>query len=443
MAAFVKGKRKTSEANKKTICFIIVVLVVVIIVTKAIVSEKWIYLSIVFSPFLIYLSIKKPFIFPFGLYVCLLPFDSILAIGEEDTGATVTKFLGVASILSLFITGLVEKKFCKPDKTVTWWGLFIVFGCLSIWWAIEPELTYERIPTAIGLYLLYLIISSYKVYEKDFELVKKLILYGGVVASIYTTITYFFLGLSYRGFTQRASMISGGREADPNQFAINLLIPFSLAVNALFLSRSKFIKILNLSFVGIILFCILITGSRGGLLGIISIILFFVFSKGKKIYVLCSLIVPLSFALYYLPEKFFQRITQDTFERGVPGRVDIWKIGLVALKHYWVLGAGLGNFSMAYTQFDPSFPWGSHNIYLCVSVELGIIGFFCMIIAIYKHFILLKDRGQHRYDSAFLKASLCGLLISSFSVDTIWLKSFWLIWILTLIYNNIKTEHFQ
>lgn len=422
----------------------LLMLIVAIIVANGIVKEKWIYLGIVFCPFLIYLSIKNPFIFPFGLYAFLLPFDSILAVGEREVGNTVTKLLGVASIIVLSITGIVERKLKKPDKTVIWWGLFVALGCLSIWWAIEPELTYERIPTAIGLYLLYIIVASYKIKENEFELVKKLIIYGGVTASMYAIISYLSCGAVYKG-TFRASMVAGERATDPNQFAFSLLIPLSLTLSDIMYSERKFVKIINCGFFGIIFFAITISGSRGALVGIAAIVFTFILSK-KKNYLMIVVIPTMIAIFYYLPEMFIQRIS-DSYDTGGAGRWDIWKVGLEALKHYYFLGAGLSNFPLAYTEFMymapefHGFDRGSHNIYLCFAVELGIVGFTFMSMAIYKHYTLLKKTFS-RYDmnSIMLKAALFGLLISSFFLDVVWRKSFWLIWMLIMMYTTIKSQ---
>jgi hypothetical protein len=102
-----------------------------------------------------------------------------------------------------------------------------------------------------------LVVSSYKVSAKDFETVKKLIIYGGLAASIYTTFIYFFAGVKYYG-TERASLAAGEQEADPNLFAYSLLIPFALTFSAALTERKKPVKVLDWVFLGIFLFAILI-----------------------------------------------------------------------------------------------------------------------------------------------------------------------------------------
>lgn len=436
----------TQEMKKSSIpknaIWIVIGVFMAVIMAGAIAGTEWMYLIIVLCPFLIYLSLIKPFLFPFGLFVVLLPFDSILVL-EGAHGATLTKFLGVASILALLLSGIAEKKIKKPDKTVVWWGLFVVFGLLSVFWAIRPEMMYPRIPTALGLFLLYLLISSYKIREKDFDIVKKLIIYGGFAASIYATFLYFF-----KGGSERVTLAAGEQQADPNQFAFSLLIPFALTINAALTERKKPIKVLDWLVLGILAYAILISGSRGVLLGTITIVLTLLFKKGSK-HLLIPIMVILFIIFQFLPGWFFERISQST-ETGGAGRLDIWSAGLEALKNYWLsgyyglVGIGLDNYPTIFLKFGPNFnvrELAPHNIYLGAAVELGIIGFLIMIIAIYKHYVLITNK-YYRYDrdSVFLKAAFFGLMISAFFLDVIWRKSFWLIWILIMMHNTVKKE---
>jgi hypothetical protein len=413
-------------------------------IASAIASSEWIYLAIAFAPPSIYFFTMRPFVSLFGLYCFLVPFDSILVVSEQPHGATVTKLIGIASMSALFITGVFEKKIVKPDKIVIWWGFFVVFGVLSILWAIRPEMMYLRIPTALGLFLMYLTISSYKVEGKDFEIVKKMIIYGGVVASIYTTFLYFVEGIKYLG-SERASLLAGEQRADPNQFAFALLIPFALTVNAAFTERKLPVRLLNWAFLGIIVFAIIITGSRGALLGTITILLTLLFNKGRKHLLVPAMIIFL-IILRFLPEMLFDRISQSV-ETGGAGRLDIWNTGLEALKYYWLsgysglLGIGLDNFPAIFAKFGPFYSGelAPHNIYLCAVVELGIIGSSFMGIAIFKHYSLIANK-FYRYDhnSAVLKAALFGLMISAFFLDVIWRKSFWLLWMLIMMHNTVR-----
>jgi sulfite exporter TauE/SafE len=135
-----------SDRFRKKALWISVGIFMTISMGSAIVGSKWIFLALAFIPFLIYLFTMRPFVFLFGLYCFLVPFDSILAVSG---GATITKMFGIGTIVALFMTGLFEKKIMKPDKIAMWWGFFVIFGVLSIFWAIRPEMMYHRIATLL------------------------------------------------------------------------------------------------------------------------------------------------------------------------------------------------------------------------------------------------------------------------------------------------------
>lgn len=65
----------------RNVILLVIALFLAVITGIAIAEKKWLYLGAVFIPFIVYLCIEKPFIFPFGLYVFLLPFDQVLSLG--------------------------------------------------------------------------------------------------------------------------------------------------------------------------------------------------------------------------------------------------------------------------------------------------------------------------------------------------------------------------
>ena len=116
---------------------------------------------------------------------------------------------------------------------------------------------------------------------------------------------------------------------------------------------------------------------------------------------------------------------------------------LICLKHHWLLGAGLGNFGNAYEEFAiyaPHFKGyhrAPHNIYLGCFVELGIIGFSLFIAVLMRHYRVIRSRfACHDGNQIMLKAVFFAALVSSFFLDTLYQKSFWLILMLIMMNRN-------
>ena len=398
-------------------------------------------LTIGILPFLIFLALKKPYWFPFGLYLFLLPFDSVLSLPGGE--ATLTKFLGVATMAALIATGLLRHRMTRPDFAALWWVLLIAYGIISMTWAIDAKRVVSGIPSALGLLVLYLVVASYRFSKDEFELLKKIILAGGVVAGIYS-IYLFFTGSSYIR-TGRASIMLAERTTNPNMFAFSLLIPASICIERILNQKKLIYKILFGSIIMIMLFGIGISGSRGGFLGLGVIVIVFILHGKQKVTfsMIAATLAILLFAL--LPEIFVSRL-QEAIESQGSGRLGIWYVGWHALQKYWLIGAGASNFTEVYNEFAGYAPYfmgygrGPHNIYLGLLIELGVIGFAILIAGIVKHYRAIVKVGVSldNNNDIMLKAAVWGVLISCFFSTFIWTKDFWLVWMLIMMHKNIS-----
>ena len=186
--------------------------------------------------------------------------------------------------------------------------------------------------------------------------------------------------------TMRSSLIIGDRETDPNDYANNLLLPLSLAVGVMLTARRRTAQMLAGAVAAIIMTAIILTMSRGGLLSVFAMAIVYLYRFRLRMKALIPVAV-MALLLMAAPSLFFQRLF-SAVDSGGAGRTDIWKAGFVAFQHYPIFGAGLGNFPAAFDRFAGEAPRfegygrGSHNIYLGVSVELGIIGLLLLLLAL-------------------------------------------------------------
>jgi len=174
-----------------------------------------------------------------------------------------------------------------------------------------------------------------------------------------------------------------------------------------------------------------------------AIFLIYIFKAEKKNFLLAGLVLAGYAVFNYLPEVFFERLAQaqTAFESG---RFYIWTVGFEGLSHHWLFGAGLDNFPVVYSRYGPlySIARAPHNIYLGFAVELGITGLVLMCVAMQRHYVLLKSKTDdflHKHENIFLRASFIAVLIVGFFLDIVWRKSFWLLWMLIIMYHNLKT----
>ncbi len=147
----------------------------------------------------------------------------------------------------------------------------------------------------------------------------------------------------------------------------------------------------------------------------------------------------------FLPDVFFDRWS-DAVESGGSGRISIWIVGLQSLKQFFLQGAGLGNFPFAYNKFITSeaanvagYSRAAHNTYLSVLVELGFIGFLIMLVMIWMHFKAIgREIMKYDKDQIMLMAVLLASLISTFFAEFTLDKSYWLVWMMILMYKNVR-----
>jgi len=440
MNAITNAAKERMTFHKYSI-WIVLAIFIAMITAYAIVEKKWLYLGALFAPFLIYLCIKKPFIFLLGLYVLLLPLDSLLSVTGGPEGQQFIKILGILTIIVLVLKGSFERKLKRPDHAVLYWVLFTMFGLVSIVWAIDPVIAQNRFSTAIGMLVLYLVVASYEIEKNEFNAMKTLIIAGGLLAAIATIYNY---QSGVFKVAQRASLKFGEASVNPNLLGFSLLIPISVCAEMMFNQNKKIIKIFIAIVLALMLLAIILTGSRGSMLGVVAIFIVYFLSIKKKLSFVTIVIIVGIILLPFIPDFFIER-WETSIETGGSGRTSIWYAGLMVVKKYWLLGAGLNNFPLAFNEFadyatatiyrfrDP------HNTYMGILGELGIIGFILAIFGVWRHYKIIKRRCPKIYQNTqiMLKAAFWAVLVSSFFGSYLWKKSFWLLWMMIVMHRNI------
>lgn len=409
----------------------------VLVIALAIGNAKPAYLGLLLVPLFIYLSIARPFLFPFGAYAFFIPFDQLLSLGEPG-GMTLTKLLGIAIIPVLFFKGSLENRLKAPEPIIFLWVVLVFYGVISALWAVQPAVAVGRIPTAVGLILVYIMAATYKVQKSELDMLGWCILCGGILAAILTIYNFRSLGSA-----ARATVQIGERTALLNQLAFDLLLPVSVCLQKVLSSRRLVGKALFGLFLAIVIFAIIVTGSRGALAGLGALFSVYLLSSKKKISILTILLVIGIVVAVTTPVFFLERL-EESVEKGGAGRTTIWMNGLKALDRYWLTGAGLNNFPEAYREVAYFTPYSlglgraSHNLYLGIFVELGIAGFILMLWGMLKHYRSIKPRLACADSSqVMLKAALIGMLVASIFLDTFWYKSLWLLWMMIIMYKNV------
>src|SRR3990170_2163535 len=235
---------------------------------------------------------------------------------------------------------------------------------------------------------------------------------------------YFSGSVIYEGGTRRVSGISMLSSSDPNDIALT----FATAVPiGLYLMTSS--KGLWRYFYAILTFlniaAIVITGSRGGYLGLIVgfsvfIALLYWNRKAKLISVLAMVAI---LAVLAVPEEYKQRFVSSFDTAGYSytdektGRLAIWKRGIKsALEN--PMGTGIKTYTITEGERrrEAGFMgrWNSaHNSYIQIAVELGLLGLCLYLLLLWTGFRNLTRAVRASIITGDRDATVCAFALSS------------------------------
>jgi len=374
-----------------------------------------------------------------ALYSGLLPFDNLIFISPLQ--GTITKYLMIL-ISAIIISMIAVKRYkLKLPSSAQIWILFAVFVSISVIWSISPTLSIKSGVTLVGLIFTFIILTMYPWQKDEFILIEKAIILGGVTAGA-ISISLAKLGYYYLD-SVRATISFGESSADPNHFASSLVLPLCFSISKLVYNKvnekGKINYIMFFISSVILIAAIIMSGSRGGTIGAIIATLILILRSGKpyKVFAAVFIMMILAFIVLqvFMPHSIIERFKIDyIINAKAAGRVDLWKVGILAFLEKPLIGWGYNSFPIITAGEFPESEYlrvrygqVTHNIYLQILCELGLIGFIIFILALYKTIksaLMLSDLYPIYMP---ISSALMGVLVISLSLGTLNYKYFWLI----------------
>jgi O-antigen ligase len=400
-------------------------------------------LAAIGGPVFVYLAVVAPIVFPFGLFVVLVPFDNLLDI---NAFGTLTKILGILAGAALLTFLLRTHRALKPPAALFIWGAFVVWIAATAFWALDQKSVFTMLPTPLELVTLYAAIS---IFPSDRSAVRAAVVaavLGGVASATYGAYL-FHSGVDIAGHGNRLWILTDTSEIDPNHFAAALLVPIALCSAVALRTRRLPVAVACLAALAVLLIGVAESGSRGAVLGI-AMIVGWLYLRGERRLKLALFAIPAAAGLIALSLRtsIWARFAQ-ALSTGGSNRLPIWKVGITALKSHWLLGAGYNNFTFAYDQAfmrtnQAQFPdWhrAPHDLLLGTSVELGVIGLVLVLAGWYTQFRMMRDVPPDDPDYAFrlaLEGALIGLFTAALFLDVMITKYVWLAFMLAALLRN-------
>lgn len=228
---------------------------------------------------------------------------------------------------------------------------------------------------------------------------------------------------SYSALESRVKITGTFQFLGPNEVSAFLNQNTVILGGIYFFLKRSWQKLALLGLIMVNCYCILFLYSRGAYLGLCAGFLILFLLKNQKM--LIPLILILALWQVVLPEKAIERIKGTTNEYGELDesselRIIMWEKGMELFKASPVVGIGYGVFRLK--DFGTGLK-DTHNIYVKILVEQGIIGFILFLVVVFaiaKQGFYLYQKGADDFSKGLglgLMASMLTLLINNFFGD--------------------------
>ena len=291
----------------------------------------------------------------------------------------------VLSLLSVLVAGVFSRgPSILAERQVKLYTILLCIMIFGIPFSLYRRLSFEAIFQGYIIVALYFI-----VFCKILDSIKK-ILKVLFVASVGVGI--------YLLFSLKSGFVVSGRLFFGNMFDPNDMAFFAvsfLTFGLLFLTRQcpLWKRLVSLSCIVSSVYVIVLTGSRGGVLAFICVVIFLLVRKSetvtlpmKGIFIGLSLIVlgtaPINVERY----ASILTIEEDYNVQGEEGRLTIWSTGLRIMMENPITGVGVGCFGEAIgrdreARGAESRAWQTaHNSAVQIGTETGVIGFLLFLL---------------------------------------------------------------
>ena len=366
---------------------------------------------------------RKIFNLLFLLFIFIIPQISLEYWGNAKYG------FGIILIIYI-LHFVVSKKHLINGKTILYPSLFLIYALFTI---ILSENNDKGI-WIFRLLTLLLVTVSFSFYFNNYSNLYTFFkgYYLGVIFAAFQIIYVFFFAPQSLIVEGRANILG----IDSNESSILLSVGFVIGLYLYNLTKKKFILFSQL----FVIYAIILTFSRTGVISLLFIILFYAWFKlkGIKKYAAISfLIIGFLFILSNLEKPAHNcglQFLTPTGKLDLSGRDLIWSTGFEIFKESdkKIFGFGIDTFS---TELDKKlFGANAHNVFLKILFELGIVGISLFLLMLVHLLVNMRRIIKHSKTPILL---FCVLLFSFFTLSWIYTLHIWIFLVLLQRYTAL------
>ena len=370
-------------------------------------------------------KIKLDKVFENSIFAKPMIWLSITVFAVPFVSTMMSLLLLICTALSLFLKVAINKDFkLKYFKTNAWVLMFaLVIGICAVT-SISLEESRNIALLMIAFVLSYFVVINTIENKKQFKFILYVFSIAAVITAFYGLYQYMFGDLYSQAWLDKEmfediKMRVYSTFENPNVYGEYLILAIPIIVGLLWTEKGIFKKLFWLGSLGVTMLALALTFSRGCWLGIILAIGLLAIMIDRRFILLG--IVALLFLPFVLPESIINRFLSigNMGDSSTSYRVYIWMGTLAMLADYWFSGIGLGITSFntiypIYSYNNISAPH-SHNLYLQLVVEFGIVGlivFLGMLYNFYKETIISICKKKNILTSSLI-AGVSGFMLQS------------------------------
>ena len=318
-----------------------------------------------------------------SFYLLAATFSAESLLGFTS-GLTATKLLGGLTIFSWLIAVLMGREFRPPRAAVLFVApAFLLWGLVSLLAVERLSLGIGKLTTIALLLVLVFVTASVVRSRRDAERLAWVLLITTLISVQYGILHY----------SVGASASLEGLSKSRN--SIGLFIAMCVPLVVYFYARSRLpVRICLIAVGAMLLLGEVLSYSRGGFILFLTALLlsFLLLARGSRVRLGLQMAALVMLSFYAVPDNYMTRLKTivPSVETGTDTmglRYQLWGISVRMIRDHPILGVGPGNYLQQFMRYGGTLglrrtPLVSHNSYLSVSVELGLVGGALFIIII-------------------------------------------------------------
>jgi putative inorganic carbon (HCO3(-)) transporter len=363
------------------------------------------------------------------LLVATAPLEGAIQIGSGSV-LTISKLAGALAFSSFFLFALATKRKLLVDRSHAIIGLILALAMLSTLQARDVPQGLSTTIRYASFVALYLVVSQF---ANDHRLQRRIVWVLCAASTVAGLLTI-------RNFLNETTTQAALPYTNPNDTAFVLATTLPLAF---WLLREQWVlRFAAIGMIGVMSASIVLSFSRGALVGLGAAALFQLLTQRKHILllaggVLVSVVTTIAF-IQTNPgqvESGFEA-KQRVAEYNVESRVEAWRGALDLIEAKPLLGVGPGNFREYYYEATGNPPGTPnllvvHNAFLDIGAELGVAAmllFIAYVGVVLRRATLAARAGSGRpgYATA-LRAALIVAVVSSLFLSEQYYAPLWLL----------------